>query len=84
MRFGCARLPRSEPPVPHRSVLLDMHELNGDRLPDLVGGDRRIQVLFGDGQGGFSVGPWLYLEVQEYREDQRIPGPFVGESDNAP
>ncbi len=61
-------------------VLLGIHDVNGDGFPDLVvGGDRRVQVLFGDGQGHFSPGLWTYLEVSEYSEGQPIPGRTIEE-----
>ncbi len=59
-------------------VLLGVADVNQDGFPDLVvAGDRKVEVLFGDGQGRFSPGPWVYLEVKEYREGEEIPGRFL-------
>jgi len=73
-----------EPPLPQQSLLLGVHDLSGDGLPDLVvARDRRIQTLLGDGQGGFSAGPWVYLEVEEYIEGERLPGRTMAEASEA-
>lgn len=67
-----------DPSVPQGAVLLGVHDLSGDGLPDLVvASDRRVQVMFGDGQGGFSAGPWVYLEVGEYSDGEQMPGRSV-------
>ncbi|GAB4311991.1 MAG: hypothetical protein Kow0097_13600 [Candidatus Bipolaricaulota bacterium] len=66
-------------------ALLGVHDWNGDGWPDLVvASDRRVQVWFGDGQGGFNPGPWLYLEVEEYVEGKRIPYRPVSDSPEVP
>lgn len=60
------------------AVLLGVQDLNGDGFGDLVvGGDRRVQVFFGNGRGSFVPGPWVYPEVEELKEDQPAPGRFV-------
>lgn len=62
-------------------VFFGFHDFNGDRLLDLaVGGDRRVEVMFGRGQGRFSPGPWVYLEVEEHSEGRGIPGRTVLEA----
>ncbi|MCS7217241.1 MAG: VCBS repeat-containing protein [Candidatus Bipolaricaulota bacterium] len=69
-------------PAARESELLGVHDLDGDGWTDLVvATDRRVQVLLGDGRGGFRTGPWVYLEVEEYKEGQPIPGRTVREAE---
>ncbi|MEN3009600.1 MAG: VCBS repeat-containing protein [Candidatus Bipolaricaulaceae bacterium] len=70
-----------ELPEARESVVLGVQDLDGDGRADLVvAGDRRVQVLWSDGQGGFLPGPWVYFEVEEHQEGQRIPGRTVTEA----
>jgi len=65
----------------HDLVALGVGDLNRDGVFDLVvGADRRVQVFFGDGRGGFVPGPWVYPEVEELPEGRPAPGRFVREA----
>jgi hypothetical protein len=48
---------------------LDVGDVNGDGIPDIVvSREQGVDVLFGDGTGGFKTGAWAY-----YEETERTP-----------